>query len=88
MEEQWGLYTRPTLDLYIIKNYWGYLTRGLSQEEIADLETAKNQLESYEKIYSLFEYGGDLNGLMTTLETRIANNNPSVPMTIYRHVSL
>ena len=30
------------------------------------------------------EYGADLNGIFTTLETRIAGNNPSVPTTIYR----
>lgn len=30
------------------------------------------------------EYGSDLNGLLTTLDTRMAANNPSIPMTIYR----
>jgi len=31
------------------------------------------------------EYGNDFNGILTCLETRIASNNPSVPMTIYRN---
>ena len=30
------------------------------------------------------EYGADLNGVLTTLESRIASSNPSVPTTIYR----
>ena len=58
----------------------------MTQEEIADLEKAKNQLEHYEKIYSIMEYCFDLNSILTTLETRVAGNNPSVPMTVYRKV--
>lgn len=87
-EENDGLYTRPTLDLYWLNKYWNFLTSDLSQEEVADLEKAKKALENYEKIYTIFEYGNDLSGMMTTLETRIANNNPSVPLTIYRKVLL
>jgi hypothetical protein len=30
------------------------------------------------------EYGSDLNGILITLDTRIATNNPSLPQTIYR----
>jgi len=67
--------------------YWRFLTSDLSQEEIADMEQAKKNLEKYEQIYTIFEYGSDLNSIMTTLETRVAQNNPSVPMTIYRKVS-
>jgi hypothetical protein len=39
---------------------------------VKDLEEAKKHLEHYEKIYTIFEYGSDLQGVMTTLETRIA----------------
>lgn len=85
-EEMESMYTRPTLDLYTVTKYWNFLTKDLSQEEIADLEKAKTVLENYEKIYTLMEYGSDINNIMTTLETRIAQNNPSVPMTIYRRV--
>lgn len=85
-EEQDGAFTRPTLDLYVVNNYWKFLTKDLSAEEIADLEVAKKNLENYERIYTIFEYGWRLAGLMTTLETRIANNNPTIPLTIYRKV--
>ena len=88
MEEQKGLFTRPTLDLYIMNRYWNFITKGLSTEEIADLENAKKSLENYEKLYTIFEYGSELAMFMTTLETRIAQNNPSVPMTIYRQVCI
>jgi hypothetical protein len=84
-EELDSLYTRPTLDLYLCNKYWNFITGDdLSKEEVQDLETAKSQLTHYEKIYSLMEYGSDLNQLLTALETRIASNNPSLPQTIYR----
>jgi hypothetical protein len=84
-EELDGLFTRPTLDLYLCNKYWNFITADdLSKEEIADLEDAKHRLQHYEKIYSIMEYGADLNGTLTTLETRIAGNNPSMPQTIYR----
>ena len=87
-EDQDAVYTRPTLDYYIMQRYWGFITKDLSPEEIADLEKAKKDLENYEKIYTIFEYGAEINENMTLLETRIAQNNPSVPMTIYRKVSI
>ena len=83
-EELDSLYTRPTLDLYLCNKYWNFITHDLSKEEVADLEKARTQLAHYEKLYSLMEYGSDLNGLLTCLDTRIASNNPSLPMTIYR----
>jgi len=87
-EEQDSLYTRPTLDLYFVTKYWGFLTKDLAAEEVADLEKAKHALEKYEQIYTIFEYGSEISQVMTLIETRIACNNPSVPMTIYRKVSL
>jgi hypothetical protein len=83
-EELSSLYTRPTLDLYLCNKYWNFITSDLSTEEITDLEKAKSQLQHYEKLYTLMEYGSDLNGLLTGLDTRIASNNPSLPQTIYR----
>jgi hypothetical protein len=70
-----------------LNKYWNFITKNLSPEEVADFEKAKQVLEEYEKIYTVFEYGADLSQVMTTLETRIAQNNPSVPMTIYRKVT-
>ena len=66
--------------------YWDFITSGndITKEEIADLEKARSTLQEYEKVYSLMEYGSDLNGIFTALATRIAGNNPSVPQTIYR----
>ena len=81
-----GLFTRPTLDLYFVNKYWNFLTSSpeITKEEIADLEKARTTLQHYEKIYSLMEYGSDLNGLLTCLDTRVSNMNPSVFLTIYR----
>ena len=62
------------------------MTKDLSTEEIADMEVARRNLEKYEQIYTIFEYGAQLNTIMTGIETRIANNNPSIPMTVYRKV--
>ena len=87
-EECEGLYTRPTLDLYFCNKYWNFLTADLSKEQISDLEKAKKQLEHYERLFSVMEYGNDIQGLLTAIETRVANQNPSVFLTIYRNVSL
>lgn len=86
-EEQDGVFTRPTLDLYLVTKYWSFLTHGAAKEEVADLETARTQLQHYEKLYALMEYGSDLNGILTTLDTRVASTNPSLPQTIYRQSS-
>ncbi len=84
-EELDGLFTRPTLDLYLCNKYWGFITGGdISREEVQDLEEAKQNLQHYEKVYSIMEYGSDLNNLLTGLDTRMASNNPSLPQTIYR----
>ncbi len=83
-EEGDSSFTRPTLDHYLCNKYWNFITQDLSKEEIADFEVARKQLADYEKVYSIMEYGADLNGLLTTLDTRIGCNNPSLPQTIYR----
>lgn len=82
------MYTRPTLDLYIANKYWNFISKDLDDNEIKDLQKAKEALEHYEKLYSIMEYGNDLTSAMTCLETRVAQNNPSVPMTIYRKVTI
>jgi hypothetical protein len=85
-EEGEGNFTRPTLDLYLCNKYWNFISKDLSAEEVADLEDAKKQLTHYEKLYSLMEYCNDLHGILITLQTRIAGNNPSLPQTIYKRV--
>lgn len=80
------MYTRPTLDHYLCNKYWNFITKDLSTEEIADMEIAKGQLQSYEKLYSFMEYGSYLCTLLITLETRIGSSNPSIPKTIYTKV--
>ena len=72
--------------MYILENYWNFLTKGLSKEEVADLEEARKEFEHYDKIYTLMEYAYNLTSTVTTLETRIGTNNPSLPQTVYRHV--
>ena len=42
-------------------------------------------MQKYEKIYNIFEYSSDLNDLITALETRIASNNVTIPMSSYRY---
>ena len=63
---------------------WDKYTSGLSQEEMADLEQARTKLESYKRIYEIYEYATDLNEIMYTIETQISANNPSYPMSVYR----
>jgi len=43
-EEMDGVFTRPTLDLYLCNKYWNFITNDLSKEEVADLEQAKTTL--------------------------------------------
>ena len=85
-EEADSIFTRPTLDLYYLNKYWNFVTADLSKEEVADLENAKKQLEHYEHLYSLMEYGSDLNEILTCIDTRISGNNPSIFLTMYRKV--
>tara|TARA_B110000285_G_C15042733_1_gene572658 strand:- start:815 stop:1078 length:264 start_codon:yes stop_codon:yes gene_type:complete len=68
----------------IAHKYWGTLTAGMSEEAITDLQNSVNQLEHYDKIYSLIEYTSQLHETMTGLEIRMMSNNPSIPMNIYR----
>lgn len=37
------------------------MTAGLSAEEMADMEQAKDILEMYERVYDIFEYSTELN---------------------------
>lgn len=43
-EENDGIFTRPTLDLYFLNKYWNFLSKDLSSEEVADLEKARGVL--------------------------------------------
>lgn len=40
---------------------WGSLTAGLSAEELADFEKAKEALEMYERVHDIYEYSTELN---------------------------
>ena len=31
-----GMYTRPCLDLFYMNKYWGFLTKGMQDAELAD----------------------------------------------------
>jgi hypothetical protein len=78
------LYTKPVVDLSWAKNNWAYLTKGMSDLELTDFEKARDQLEHYDKIYSIAEYSSHLNEYITMLEKRMQSNNTSIPMNIYR----
>ena len=51
------------------------------------MEKARSTLQHYEKLYTIMEYGSDLNGLLTCLDTRVSSMNPSIFLTIYRQSS-
>lgn len=57
---------------------------GLSVEEVADLEQARDQIRHYEKLYSIFEHASNLGVAMTILETRIAGNVSTMPLNMYK----
>lgn len=64
--------------------YWNYITKGMSQAELIDLEKARDQLEHYDKLYTLIEYVSSLNEGITCLEKKIQTNDETVPMNVYR----
>lgn len=51
---------------------------------MSDLEKARDTITHYEKIYDIFEYSTQITRLANMLETRVAGNNPSNPLNIYR----
>ena len=79
-----NMYLEPVTTLEKFTANWDKNISGLSEEEVADLETARAKLENYKKIYEIFEYASGLNEIMYTIETQISSNNPSYPMSIYR----
>ena len=78
------MYLEPVTTLDEFTANWEKNISGLSEEEVADLEQARDKLENYKKIYEIFEYASGLNEIMFTIETQISSNNPSYPMSIYR----
>ena len=86
-EDMQCAYTKPALDSYTLKKDWSSLIKGLSEEEVSDLEGAKDTLEKYEKIYSIIEYVSMMHEGMTTLEKKIQTNNPTMPQNMYRKCS-
>lgn len=47
-EELDGIYTRSTLDLYVLEKFWGFLSKGMADAQIKDLEGARDQLRHYD----------------------------------------
>jgi hypothetical protein len=77
-------YTKPVVDLRLAIKNWNYLTKGMSNAELKDFEQARDQLEQYDKLYTLIEYCSKLHEGVTCLEKKIASNNPTIPMNMYR----
>ena len=77
-------FLKPILAKDDFVSNWAANTQGLSAEEIADLEQARDAIAHYEKIYNIFEYSSDLSHAMNILETRICAHNPSVVVNMYR----
>mmetsp|Transcript_37155 Transcript_37155/g.50384 ORF Transcript_37155/g.50384 Transcript_37155/m.50384 type:complete len:225 (+) Transcript_37155:16-690(+) len=80
-----GQYMQPLVALEQLENNWDSMTKNLSNEEVSDLENARTEMKRYEQIYNIFEYGSTLNEFITSLETRIASNNVTIPMSSYRY---
>ena len=66
--DQHDMYLEPVTELKNFSAKWDKYTSGLSEEEVADLEKARETLQTYEKIYSIYEYATDLNHLMYVIE--------------------
>ena len=77
-------YLKPIAYLDHFKKWEKTVAAGLSEEELADIQKSKEQIEHYQKIYDIFEYCTLLHDTLFGLETRISSNNPSIPFSIYR----
>lgn len=60
-------YTKPVVDLRMAKKNLKFLTKGMSEHELSDFNQALNQLEEYDRIYSLVEYTSVLHDGITAL---------------------
>lgn len=85
--ETYGSFVKPTLDLYKAEKNWDKLTAGLGEEEVADLNKAREVLQNYARVYDIFEYASDINATLNVLETRIFSNNKSLAPNAYRFSS-
>ena len=56
----------------------------MSDLEITDLESSRDKLAHYEKIYGIIEYISIMHDGITALEKRIQSNNPGVPQNMWR----
>ena len=79
-----GDYMAPLVQLNHFNRHRAQLTKGLSQEELADIDRSVSTIEQYQKIYDIFDYCTRLHSLMYALEIRVSANNPSIPTSIYR----
>jgi hypothetical protein len=77
-------FTKPLLVRDEFVKNWDKNIENLSAEEVADLETARDNIAHYEKVYNIFEYCSEINDVMYALESRISSNNPSHPLNVYR----
>ena len=66
-----AMYSKPVIDFQTCQNKWGYLTKDMSDLEIADMEASRDKLAHYEKIYGIIEYISILHDGITALEKRI-----------------
>lgn len=79
-----GGFTKPIMVRDAFVKDWDAHTKDLPEEEVADLEKARDQIAHYEKIYKIYDYCTEINSIMYSLESRISSNNPSHPLNVYR----
>ena len=83
--DSYGYYMQPLAMLEAREKEWDSLVKGLSAEEVADLENARDEINRYKHIYNIFDMCSELNEHILVLETRIASNNVTIPMSSYRY---
>lgn len=56
-----GAFTKPLVVRDEFVKNWSKHTTGLSEEEVADLSQARDQIDHYEKVYNIHEYCTEMN---------------------------
>ena len=70
-EEHNGSYSRPLIDRYLLRTFWGPLTHGLHPLAIKDFEEAQWQLDEYKRMYDVMKYTAELYDFSHLLQLRM-----------------
>ena len=81
-------YSNPVAALRLLNNYQKRLEAGASEYQLQDLENAREQLEEYNKLFTLMEYAGTLGEHITLLMGREDTNNLMQIQNIWRSAKM